>query len=431
MLGDTAWELFHRTTIEEAVAYLQTRASQGFNTVWANVLAEMDGLRTPNRYGTTPFEGLDPNRPNESYFKTIDLVVREASRLGLYVGLLPCWGDKLTAPWGPGPAIFRLDNLDAAFRYGQFLGRRYADQDNILWVLGGDRPAQLFGNPKDFPARDGLQAGFRPDTDWTPIWRALASGIREGGAHQLMTYHPQGGPASTSQFLHAEPWLDLNAIQSGHGGGHDSPVWEWISLDRQLRPIKPTFDAEPNYEDHPVNPWPKWDPASGYFDDYDVRKQIYRSIFAGACGVIYGHHSVWQFASELFEPTLTVRMPWREALRRPGAEQIRHLSMLLQTLKIHDLRPDQDVISSEAGSGPRHIRVLRSADRILIYVPDRSNVEINRGHIGWNSFEITQVDPTSGAVFRSENPPTGSTLRMDPLPAILCPDRVVVLDRAP
>jgi hypothetical protein len=64
-----------------------------------------------------------------------------------------------------------------------------------------------------------------------------------------------------------------------------------------LLPSKPVLDAEPNYEDHPVNPWPKWNPENGYYRDYHVRKQTYRSVFAGACGVTYGHHSVWQFWS--------------------------------------------------------------------------------------------------------------------------------------
>jgi hypothetical protein len=51
-------------------------------------------------------------------------------------------------------------------------------------------------------------------------------------------------------------------MQSGHGGGYDQPVWEWIARDFALTPAKPTMELEPNYEDHPYNPWPKWDPAS-------------------------------------------------------------------------------------------------------------------------------------------------------------------------
>ena len=124
----------------------------------------------------------------------------------------------------------------------------------------------------------------------------MARGIRESTKDQcLITYHPWGGLQSSSQDIHQEPWLDLNMFQSGHGSGPDVANWDMVRRDRAYQPVKPTLDAEPNYEDHPVNPWPKWDPANGYYKDYDVRKQSYRSVFAGACGVTYGHHAVWQF----------------------------------------------------------------------------------------------------------------------------------------
>lgn len=37
-LGDTAWELFHRTTRDECTYYLRTRARQGFTVVQAVAL---------------------------------------------------------------------------------------------------------------------------------------------------------------------------------------------------------------------------------------------------------------------------------------------------------------------------------------------------------------------------------------------------------
>ncbi|HKJ86285.1 MAG TPA: DUF4038 domain-containing protein, partial [Spirochaetia bacterium] len=42
-IADTAWELYHRLSREEADRYLTTRASQGFNVIQAVVLAELDG----------------------------------------------------------------------------------------------------------------------------------------------------------------------------------------------------------------------------------------------------------------------------------------------------------------------------------------------------------------------------------------------------
>ena len=107
-------------------------------------------------------------------------------------------------------------------------------------------------------------------------------------------------------------------FQSGHGGGHDVACWNLARRDFEYTPAKPTLDAEPNYEDHPVNPWPKWDIGKGYYRDYDVRKQCYRSVFAGACGVTYGHHAVWQFMNA---KEATINYPdrgWINAMDRPG-----------------------------------------------------------------------------------------------------------------
>lgn len=53
-LGDTAWELFHRLTPEEIGRYLDNRSAKGFNVIQTVVLAEMDGLRTPNQLGRYP-----------------------------------------------------------------------------------------------------------------------------------------------------------------------------------------------------------------------------------------------------------------------------------------------------------------------------------------------------------------------------------------
>ena len=94
-LGDTAWELFHRLNREEADRYLQNRAAKGFTVIQAVVLAELDGLKTPNPYGDLPFHGNDPSQPNEAYFKHVDFVIAQAAALGLYIGMLPTWWTRL------------------------------------------------------------------------------------------------------------------------------------------------------------------------------------------------------------------------------------------------------------------------------------------------------------------------------------------------
>jgi hypothetical protein len=87
----------------------------GFTVIQAVVLAEFDGLHTANVYG--------------------DLPLKE----GLVIGLLPTWGDKVTKSWGVGPVIFNPEN---AVIYGRWLGNRYKNSKNIIWIPGGDRNPQ-------------------------------------------------------------------------------------------------------------------------------------------------------------------------------------------------------------------------------------------------------------------------------------------------
>lgn len=61
-LGDTAWELFHRLSREEADAYLSDRASKGFTVIQAVAIAELDGHTVPNAYGHLPLDDFDPGR---------------------------------------------------------------------------------------------------------------------------------------------------------------------------------------------------------------------------------------------------------------------------------------------------------------------------------------------------------------------------------
>jgi hypothetical protein len=105
-LGDTAWELFHRLTKSEIEQYLENRSAKGFNVIQAVALAEFNGLLKPNMNGDIPFNNLDPEQPNEKYFAFLDQVIVSAAAKGLYIGLLPTWGDKVTPNWGDGPVVF-------------------------------------------------------------------------------------------------------------------------------------------------------------------------------------------------------------------------------------------------------------------------------------------------------------------------------------
>ncbi|HON01615.1 MAG TPA: glycoside hydrolase family 140 protein [Paludibacteraceae bacterium] len=382
-LGDTAWELFHRLKLEEIETYLENRKQKGFNVVQVVVLPEMDGLRVPNRYGDVPLIDMDPTKPNEKYFQFVDTVVKLAAKKGIFMGLLPTWGDKVTQLWGEGPVVFNPEN---AYKYGKWIGERYKSYKNIIWILGGDRP----------PMKDSA--------DWRPVWRNMAKGIEKATNHSaLISYHIWGGEMSTSQYIHSEKWLDINMMQSGHGSGKDVPVWEWIKRDYCMKPTKPTLDSEPNYEDHPVNPWPSWNPENGYFRDYDVRKQTYRSVFAGACGVTYGNHSIWQFRNERDPNINFAERYWTEALDRPGAFQVGYLKKLIESRPSSSRIPDQSIILEGQGEKEEYICAFRnrSNDYAMIYIPVGKTITIKTSFIKTKKLKISWFNPQTCETIQS------------------------------
>ena len=194
-MGDTGWELFQRLNREDASEYLQRRAEQGFTVIQAVVLAEMDGLHTPNAYGDKPLINDDPSKPNEAYFKHVDYIIDKADSLDLNIGLLPTWGDKIfKSTWGTGPEIFNKEN---ARIYGKWIGNRYKDKKNIIWILGGDR------NPRN-------------ESD-VSIWRAMAEGIMEAtNGKAVISFHPQPCDLGSATWFQKDAWLDFNMFQNGH-----------------------------------------------------------------------------------------------------------------------------------------------------------------------------------------------------------------------
>ena len=314
-LGDTAWELFHRLDLEESERYLRDRAEKGFTVIQAVVLAEFGGLTVPNANGDLPLIDRDPTRPNERYFEHVDAVVEAASRLGVYIGMLPTWGDKWNRKWGEGPEIFTPENAEV---YGEYLGRRYRDKP-VVWILGGDRPPE--------------------NEQHLAIVRAMAAGLRRGdeGRH-LFTYHPSGGQSSAMWF-HEDDWLSFNMIQSGHWTRNNAN-YIMIAADYARTPTKPCLDGEPCYEQIAV----QFKPALGRFDDLDVRKAAYWAVFAGAHGHTYGANGIFQFYVPSRPAEFDAVVPWQEALSFPGAGQMRHLRALMESRPFLTRVPDQSLI---------------------------------------------------------------------------------------
>ncbi|MBI5694081.1 MAG: glycoside hydrolase family 140 protein [Verrucomicrobia bacterium] len=385
-LADTAWEIFHRLDRADATAYLETRAQQGYNVIQAVALAEFDGLTQPNPYGDLPLLENDPTRPAITpgddpagataydYWDHVDFVVTEANRRGMYVGLLPTWGDKWNKKWGTGPEVFTPANAAA---YGEWIGRRYAGRA-IIWILGGDRPVE--------------------NDRHREITHALAQGLRRGDAgRHLITFHPSGSQSS-SQWFHHEPWLDFNLQQTGHSPVPSAPgqktSWQRIAEDYGRTPVKPVIDGEPLYEDHPIGF--RAAKELGYSFDAHVRQRAYWHVFSGACGHTYGNHTVWQMAAPGRKPVNGPLTYWPEALHRPGGTQMRFLRALIESRPMLERVPDQSLVVDPL-RGPDHLAATRGRDYAFIYSAQGRSFTVNLGKISGSEVTAWWFNPRNGA----------------------------------
>ena len=344
-----------------------------FTVIQAVALAELDGLHDPNPYGELPLENDDPTKPREAYFQHVDFIVNKAAELGLYIGLLPTWGDKVFKDrWGAGPEIFNTEN---AKTYGRWIGNRYKDKKNIIWIIGGDR---------------------NPDEKGVAIWRSMASGIVEGSGGQdraIMTFHPQPNglqDGGSSKYFHNDEWLDFNMFQTGHC--RENNVWDRIQVVYNRTPVKPVLDGETLYEDHPVCFNAK---DLGTSSAYDIRKHAYLDVFAGAFGHTYGCHDIWQMYAPNRTPVNGPHFPWYVAIDLPGATQMKHLRWLIESRPMLDRIPDQSLVKDALGANDR-IQATRGKDYLFVYTSQGKPISVNLGKISGKEVSAFWYNPKNG-----------------------------------
>jgi len=371
-LGDTAWELFHRLNREQADQYLQHRASQGFTVIQAVILAEFDGLHTPNAYGNLPLQKDDPTKPEEAYFKHVDYILDKAASNGLVIGLLPTWGDKVwKSSWGKGPEIFTPQNARV---YGKWLGKRYRNRKNIVWILGGDR----------IPQNDQQLS----------IWRQMAAGIREGLGKKnkaVITFHTQPNALGSAEWFHKDAWLSFNMFQNGHC--RNTPVYDKIQAAYNLTPVKPVLDGEPIYEDHPVCFNAK---ELGTSSAYDVRTYAYLDLFAGACGHTYGCHDIWQFYSTSYESVNNPHVLWQQAMDLPGAGQMQYVRKLMEANPMLERVPDQSLILENNLTPAERVQATRGKDYLYVYTVSGQPFTVVLGKISGARLQAGWYNPRNG-----------------------------------
>jgi hypothetical protein len=319
-LGDTQWELFRCFTAETATRILRDRQAKGFSAVLV-MLTGVDpahigvNREAPyvNLHGEQPWIGNDPDTPNERYFEHVDTMIRlgDVTDQTLVVGIYHQWHRDIIT-------------LGKARRWARWVARRYRDVPNLLWSM--------------YP---------RAEQGYIPVCRELAAGLQEGddGRH-LISVHPDPS-VSSSSFIHEEPWLAFNMIQTCID--YDR-IPEVVGADYARKPTKPVVMAEGGYEGVEFG---KLQTAR------EIRQQAFWTQLAGGHHV-YGHNDAWTSPSA-----------YDTWLGAPGALDLQKFRAIITGLGgWWDLVPAPELLAADGGLGPLHAMPARAADNdwALVYL---------------------------------------------------------------
>lgn len=376
-LGDTGWLLPQRLDRDEASYYLSQCAKRGYNVVQVQTINDVPAY---NFYGQSSnpdgfnFKTID-KKGVYGYWDHMDYIIKTAEKQGIYIAMNCIWGGLVKAG---------KMNVKEAQAYGKFLGERYKNSPNIIWFVGGD---------------------IRGDVE-TEVWETLAISIKAVDKNHIMTYHPRGRTSSATWFNDAA-WLDFNMYQSGHrrygqrkGDGDytiaentEEDNWLYVEKGLAMKNIKPIIDGEPSYEDIPQGLHEEFEAR---WNDNDVRRYAYWSVFAGAFGHTYGHNSIMQFYKPGVSGSFFPSKYWYDCLGDPGFNQMKYLKELMLAFPYMERIPDQTIIAGK--NGERYDRAIgtRGNDYLLVYNYSARPMQIDLSKISGAKKNCWWFNPKNG-----------------------------------
>ena len=390
MQGDAAWSLIVALNDTEVEQYLRNRRDKGFNTVIVELIEHRFCKKPPlNEAGDAPFTTPgDFSTPNEKYFAHADWVIRKAGEFGMQVLLAPIYLGYVGTDEGWIEEILKLEP-EKCLAYGRYLGRRYQDFDNIIWVMGGDR------NPESALEKVDL----------------IALGIREFDHRHLFTAHCHPENSAVDRYG-GGGWLDFNTTYTYE------IVHRKLLADYNRNPAWPFILIESSYE------------GEHNSSEVQIRRQAYWSVLCGGFGHVFGNNPIWHFNGPTLFPTNTT---WQQSIDLPGSVSMMYWGRLFRSRPWFELVPDQKHEAVTAGLGEfqglDYLAAGRTPDgsTVIAYMPTRRTITVDMSKVSGAQARGWWFDPRAGKATAAGAFPTSGTREFTP-PAE--GDWVLVLDDA-
>jgi hypothetical protein len=372
----SAWGLIQALSERDEAAFIDSVKKKQFNTLMVSIISfDTRFAGNPPDWQTIPpfRRKWDFSTYNLEYFNHVDRFLSMALKQGMLVLLVPCylgykgdgnqgWWDELLSP---------NNNPDKSWEYGQFLGKRYKNQQNIIWVAGGD-------NKADQPLFDHMNN--------------IIKGIKESDPLHLWTGHfesAQGTNWSTGNILYSS-YMDIDGLYdfTESSLGIDSPQYK-TELNQYIRG-RMIFQLDQSYEHDiphgPDNENPQW-----------IRRKNYEGLLSGCAGT--------SFCPGLPENPGYTFTNWRPLMSTQGMKEVQYCFSFFASRPWYRLIPDSGSTLISGGRG-----LFKSLEYVCSAISSDHNLMIAYLPIG---HAITvQLSRMAGKTLRAWwfNPSTGKAI---------------------
>ena len=388
LVGDAAWSMIAALSDSDADFYLEDRRQRGFTAVLVNLIEHAFTANPPQDfYRLSPFTGQTFTTPNETYFAHVDHILKSAAAKGIVVLLDPLYLGFSCGSQG-WCAEVKLATTSQMTTWGQYLGNRYANYDNIVWVIGGD-------------------------TDPTPVKlqvQAMVDGIRSRDARHLFTAHNARGVMAITPWIGAG-WLNVNNTYTG------SIDYQQALTAYAISPAIPFFLIESKYENEGPNA-------------QMLRAQSYWTVLGGGFGHVFGNCPIWGFG---FTTKFCASTDWKAQLNSVGSVNMQHFQALFNSRHWHTLVSDtrHAVLTGGYGSfgGSDYATAAYAADgsSIFAYLPSARTVTVDSSSLAGSAIHAWWYNPGNGVATQiGTNLAAGTQTFLPPTSG----DWVLVLDSA-
>lgn len=332
LVGDSPQCITANLSLADMNRFFADRERQGFNAMWVDMLC---GPYTGGRRDFSTYDGIRPftqpgdlSSPNPDYFARVDSMVSLAARYGITLLLQP-------AETGSFRDLLRSNGTAKDFAYGAYVGARYRNAPNIIWLSGNDYQTDQWG-------------------EFDPYTTALARGLRSADPRRLQTVELNYPVSLSTDNPNWSGLIDINSAYTY------APTYTEVLRGYNGTPPRPVVMLEANYEG-------EHNPGGPPADAQVLRRQEYWTMLSGAAGQLYGNHYTWGFQYG----------PWAPHIDTPGAAEVTVMVKLFTSLRWYDLVPDQDHRLVTSGYGePASTGLVAESDYVTAAITSDGSTAI-------------------------------------------------------